>query len=90
VKISTVVSKRKIAPSLIECGVLDEQELSEITAGQQLAAITFDNVMKLRRPVGLNKLRELGCVDGSNAVTSRGITPNQLQRVIEEGQRTSG
>jgi L-amino acid N-acyltransferase YncA len=89
VKISTVVSKRKISPSLIECGVLDEQELSEITAGEQLAAITFDNVMKLKRPVGLNKLRELGCVDGSNAVTSRGITPNQLQRVIEEGQGTS-
>ena len=88
VRSSAVVSKRKVAPSLIECGVLDEQELTEITAGEQLAAITFDNVMKLKRPVGLSKLRELGCVDGSNAITSRAITTVQLQRVIDEGQGT--
>ena len=89
VKNSTVVSKRKIAQSLIECGVLDEQELTEITSGEQLAAITFDNVMKLKQPVGLNKLRELGCVDGANAVTSRTISSAQLQQLIKEGQGTS-
>ena len=86
VRSTVVVPKRKIAASLIETGVLDEDEVAEITTRDEVAATTVDNVMKLTKPVGLNRLRELGCIDGSNAVTSRAISASQLQQIIIEGQ----
>jgi hypothetical protein len=89
VRNTSVVPKRQVASAQIESGVLDEVELIEITSGEQVAATTIDNVMRFRCPVGLNRLRELGCVDRSNAVTSRRITPEQLQRIANEGQGAS-
>jgi predicted transcriptional regulator len=86
VRSTVAVPKRKIAASLIETGVLDEEEVAEITTGDEVAATTVDNVMKLTKPVTLNRLRELGCIDGSNAVTSRPISALQLQQIIAEGQ----
>jgi GNAT superfamily N-acetyltransferase len=88
VRNAEVISKHKLSHNTIECGVLDEQDLIEITEGEQVTALTFDNVMKLKRPVPLSKLRELGCIDGANAVTSRTITATQLQQIVEEGQGT--
>jgi hypothetical protein len=84
-----VVPKRQIATALIESGVLDVDELSQMTAGEQVAATTVDNVLRLRTPVGLRRLRELGCIDGANLVTSRAISADQLQQIISEGQGTS-
>jgi GNAT superfamily N-acetyltransferase len=85
VRNAEIVLKRKVSQEVIEKGVLDEQELNEITMGEQVLALTFDNVMKLKHPVPLSKLRELGCVDGSNAITSRNITSSQVQEIVEEG-----
>ena len=89
VRSTVVVSKRKIAPALVECGVLGEDDLDQMTVGEQVSATIVDNVMKLRSPVGLKRLRELGCIDGANLVTSRSISADQLQRIISEGQGTS-
>jgi hypothetical protein len=88
VRSTVVLSKQKIAPALIECGVLDENELTAITTGEQVSATTIDNVMKLRSPVRLKRLRKLGCIDRANAVTSRRITSDQLQQIVSEGQGT--
>lgn len=89
VRSTVVVPKRQIATALIESGVLDVDELSQMTAGEQVAATTVDNVLRLRTPVGLRRLRELGCIDGANLVTSRAISADQLQQIISEGQGTS-
>jgi hypothetical protein len=86
VRHAEIIAKHKLSQATIESGVLDEQELIEITEGEQVTALTFDNVMKLKRPVPLSKLRQLGCIDKSNAVTSRTITATQLQQIVEEGQ----
>jgi len=41
--------------------------------------------MRFANPVTLSRLRQLGCVDGSNFVTSRRISFSQLIAVITEG-----
>ena len=88
VRNAEVISKRKIAQDILESGVLDAAELEEVTTGEQVTALTFDNVLRLNRPVSLARLRALGCIDGSNAITSRAITPTQLQQIVEEGEVT--
>jgi hypothetical protein len=85
---TVIVPKRKVAPTLIESGVLDEDDLKELNSGEQIAATSIDNIMKLRKPVSLKRLRELGCVDGANLITSRSITSNQLHEILSEGQGT--
>ena len=88
VRHAEIIAKHKLSQATIESGVLDEHELIEITEGEQVTALTFDNVLKLKRPVPLSRLRQLGCVDKSNAVTSRMITAAQLQQIVEEGRGT--
>ena len=88
VRHAEIIAKHKLPQATIESGVLDEQELIEITEGEQVTALTFDNVMKLKRPVPLSRLRQLGCIDKSNAVTSRMIIAAQLQQIVEEGRGT--
>jgi hypothetical protein len=83
---TVVVPKSQIAVTLIDSGVVAEDDIKDLSSGLQIAATTVDNVMKLRKPVTLKHLREFGCVDGSNLVTSRPITSNQLQQIMTEGQ----
>ncbi|HEY1657134.1 MAG TPA: GNAT family N-acetyltransferase [Candidatus Sulfotelmatobacter sp.] len=83
---TVVVPKSQIAATLIDSGVVAEDDIKDLSSGLQIAATTVDNVMKLRKPVTLKHLRELGCVDGSNLITSRSITSDQLQQIITEGQ----
>jgi hypothetical protein len=86
---TVVVPKSQIAVTLIDSGVVAEEGIKDLSSGDQIAATMVDNVMKLRRPVPLKLLRALGCVDKSNLITSRSITPEQLQRIMIEGQGTS-
>lgn len=85
---TVVVPKSQIAATLIEGGVVAEEDIKDLSSGVLIAATTVDNVMKLRKPVALKYLREFGCVDGSNLITSRQITSDQLQRIMIEGQGT--
>jgi GNAT superfamily N-acetyltransferase len=85
---TVIVTKRKVASTLIESGVLDEDDLTELSSSERIAATSIDNIMKLRRPVPLKRLRELGCVDGANLITSRSITSNHLHEILSEGQGT--
>jgi hypothetical protein len=83
---TVVVPKSQIAATLIDSGVVAEDDIKDLSSGLQIAATTVDNVMKLRKPVTLKHLREFGCVDGSNLITSRPITSDQLQQIMTEGQ----
>ena len=86
---TVVIPKSQIAATLIEGGVVAEEDIKDLSSGVLIAATTVDNVMKLRKPVALKHLREFGCVDGSNLITSRQITSDQLQQIMTEGQGTS-
>jgi len=85
---TVVVSKSQIAATLLDGGVVAEEDIKKLSSGGQIAATTVDNVMKLRKAVSLKHLREFGCIDGSNLVTSRVITSDQLQQIMTEGQGT--
>jgi ribosomal protein S18 acetylase RimI-like enzyme len=85
---TVIVAKSQIAATLIDGGVVSEEDIRDLSSGVQIAATTVDNVMKLRNPVPLKHLRAFGCVDGSNLITSRPITSAQLQQIITEGQGT--
>ena len=85
---TVIVAKSQIAATLIDGGVVSEEDIRDLSSGVQIAATTVDNVMKLRDPVALKHLRAFGCVDGSNLITSRPITSAQLLQIITEGQGT--
>ncbi len=85
---TVIVPKSQIAASLLDGGVVDEEEIGGLSSGERIAATTVDNILKLRRPVPFARLRALGCADGANLVTSRRISSHQLQMIISEGQGT--
>ena len=85
---TVVVPKGQIAATLLDGGVVAEEDIKDLSSGEQIAATTVDNVMKLRKPVALKHLRAFGCVDGSNLITSRVITSYQLRQIMTEGQGT--
>lgn len=85
---TVVVPKSQIAATLIDGGVVAEDDIKDLSSGVLIAATTLDNVMKLRKPVALKHLREFGCIDGANLITSRPITSDQLQQIMTEGQGT--
>ena len=67
-------------------GVLGAKELDVIAKKDRCCITRFDMVMKFRNPVPLDRLRELGCDDGSSFVTSKRISHQQLTSLIDEGQ----
>lgn len=67
-------------------GVLGTKELNVIAKKDRCCITRFDMVMKFRNPVPLDRLRELGCDDGSSFVTSKRISHQQLTSLIDEGQ----
>jgi ribosomal protein S18 acetylase RimI-like enzyme len=85
---TVVVPKSQIAATLLDGGVVAEEDIKELSSGESIAATTVDNVLKLRTPVTLRELRALGCVDRSNLITSRPITAVQLQQILTKGRGT--
>ena len=67
-------------------GVLGAKELEVIAKKDRRCITRFDMVMKFRNPVPLDRLRDLGCDDGSSFVTSKRISYQQLTSLIDEGQ----
>lgn len=80
-----VHNKTAISAELLRHGVLDSEELMDLMASESVAVTTFDNVMALDRPVRLGRLRQIGCVDGSNLVTAKSIIHEQLVMIVQEG-----
>lgn len=77
--------KKEISAEMFRHGVLDSDDLTELTASETVAVTTFDNVMPLERPVSSDRLRELGCVDSLNLVCARPLSYEQFGAVIKEG-----
>lgn len=83
-----IVPKSRIAATLLDGGVVAQEHMKHLSSGDLIAATTIDNVLKLRKPVSLRELRDLGCVDGSNLITSRPVSADQLRNILDRGQGT--
>jgi hypothetical protein len=82
---TVVVPKCQIAATLLDGGVVAEEDIQSLSSGELIAATTVDNVLKFRTPVPLRDLRDMGCIDGSNLVTSKEITAEQLGKILDKG-----
>jgi GNAT superfamily N-acetyltransferase/predicted nucleic acid-binding protein len=82
-----IVAKRDVPPAVLRRGVIDTNELNELTAAEKIAVTRFDNVMLLPRKIPLQELRGLGCVDGSNLITARRITDKQTNAIFREAYK---
>jgi predicted nucleic acid-binding protein/GNAT superfamily N-acetyltransferase len=80
-----VHTKKALSAERLRHGVLDSDDLLELTASESVAVTTFDSVMTLDQPVRLDRLRRLGCVDGANLVSARQLSYEQLVAVVQEG-----
>lgn len=67
-------------------GVLGPEEIASLSASSKTALTFFDQLMRFERPVGLSRLRALGCADGANFVTARRIDEAAGVSIIEEGR----
>ncbi len=85
---TTVLKKIDISSHLLRHGVLESDDLEQLTANDSMCVTTFDNIMHLENPVPLDRLRELGCIDASNLVCARQISDQQLVNVLREGFST--
>ena len=80
-----LTKKIDIGPNIKRRGVLESGELARVISSPNVSVTTFDNIMLLTRPVAFRRLREIGCVDGTNLVTSKEITASHLARILREG-----
>ncbi len=85
--VGVTLEMKKTIPSNVERrGVLDKKALDRISATEKVAVTRFDNIMMFEKPVRLARLREIGCVDGSNLVTARRVSPEHLAMILDQGQ----
>lgn len=82
---SRVVSKVEALNKVKRRGVLDDRTMEQRSVSEVVAETTFDNTFLFKTPVPLKRLRELGCVDGSNLVSARSISFDKLSQVVKEG-----
>ena len=84
---SFLQEKRAIPENLLRRGVIRGEELEQLTPNEKITVTRFDNVMVFTKPVSLNTLRALGCVDGANLVTSRRIGAEDVSALLREAYR---
>jgi predicted nucleic acid-binding protein/ribosomal protein S18 acetylase RimI-like enzyme len=72
------------APEPLRRGAVVDN-LSTLTRSKRVLATTFDNLIVLRKPVILKKLREIGCVTKSNFVSATPISAIHLTAIVEAG-----
>jgi GNAT superfamily N-acetyltransferase/predicted nucleic acid-binding protein len=80
-----VLKKTDISSHLLRHGVLESDDLEQLSATDSMCVTTFDNIMHLDNLVPLDRLRELGCVDAANLVCPRQISDHQLVSILKEG-----
>lgn len=81
---TTVVGKDHVPITILRRGVIENNDLNELSVDEKIAVTRFDNVMLFPRDVSLPSLRTIGCVDGSNLVTARRITDEQTEAIVRE------
>lgn len=82
---SRVLALDEIKTSITKHGVLESGELNKIGKSKTKLVTHFDNIFKFSKPVGLEKMRELGCDDGTNFISATEITQSQLIQIVSEG-----
>lgn len=82
---SEIMSKGAVVPDLYRHAVLSPKDVERIVRDPSVLATTFDNLLVLPKPVPIERLRQLGCMDPANFVTSCQITSENLRAIVEEG-----
>jgi hypothetical protein len=82
----TMESKSSVASASRRRDVLGASDLARIGQNDKVTVTMFDNLMMLARPVSFPRLRQLGCVDGSNLVTARRLKAAQVIAILTEGK----
>lgn len=67
-------------------GVLSKAEIRDMAGGGDLCVVEFDNLMLFKEPIGLARLKEIGCADNANLVTARALGNSAFERLIEIGK----
>jgi len=80
-----IVSKDGANNELFSRGVIDKKILKHLCLADTAVATTIDNIMTFTVPVGLERLRSVGAIDGANLVTARTLQASQLIKIVEEG-----
>ena len=80
---ATIVKKEVVSDDDLNHLVVDN--FDKFSSSPEILISKFDNVFELGSPVPLNKLREIGAVDGANLVTAREISGGQAKVIIEFG-----
>jgi len=75
-----------ISPAIKRRGVLEDAPIQQIGRRGQTGVTFFDTVMKFVRPIGLSRLRAVGCGDRANFVTAKRISYEQAIKLLTEGQ----
>ena len=83
----TVEMKDSVSSATRRRGVLKEVDFKDLNSGGRVAVTRFDNLMMLRHPVPIQRLREIGCADGSNFVTAKRMTGEQIAAIVKEGDK---
>lgn len=77
---ATVVDSEDMPEEIRRQGVVDD--VRRLTTANKILATTFDNIVALKNPVSLQKLREIGCANGANFVSATTITDTHLKSIV--------
>lgn len=83
---TAVKEKAEIGTETTRRGVLSSEEVQAVSATGKTGLTFFSQLFRLKKPVTLSRLDELGCVDGAKFVTARGIDFNAASVIIDEGK----
>ncbi|MDR3798239.1 MAG: GNAT family N-acetyltransferase [Terracidiphilus sp.] len=83
----TAVSEAaELDPGTTRRGVLSQDEIKNVSTNNRTGLTFFNHLFRFETPVGLSRLRELGCADGANFVTARQIDEGVAAIIIKEGR----
>ncbi len=83
---TSLVLKEDIDSNLRRRGVLSPKEMRQIGSRMNVLATRFDNILVLRDPVGISRLRDIGCVDRRNLVTAQQVGNEHAATILQEGR----
>jgi predicted nucleic acid-binding protein/ribosomal protein S18 acetylase RimI-like enzyme len=72
------------APEALRRGAVVDN-LGTLTKSKRVLATTFDNLVVLKKPVTLRKLRQIGCVTKANFVSATPISTIHLTAIVDAG-----
>ena len=85
--VRTAIRKKSVLdPAMTRRGVLMPKDIEALSVGEDRALVYFSQLMPLKKPISMRRLRVLGCMDRANFVTARRIDEAASWAIIEEGQ----